>query len=295
MRVDPRVVLIGLSCAVALQALGAQERTSDGPVLGRRALRPNAAVKGWNSAGIIRFVGWDKDSIVMRGRVPKSRHVLFAGGDSAMKVGTEPRWTDTDTSRAELVVYLPRRAMVSAKAITGDITATDVGGWFYTVSGNIRLAGSITAATVESMSGNLDLDVATPWIKAQTGSGQLLLRGAAQDADLSTVGGTLSIASSSVLRGQFSSVTGQIQYAALPMPGAIFEFSNHSGGVDLLLPSSTSALLTLSSINGRIENGFAAVRPTSADAHALRVLLGHGDAQILVRSFKGVIRLRRQP
>jgi putative adhesin len=295
MRVERPLIGVALACAAVFQPLGAQERASDGPVLGRRALRPNAAVKGWNSAGIIRFVGWDKDSIVMRGRVPRSRHLLFVGGDSAMKVGTEPRWTDTDTSRADLVVYLPRRAMVSAKAVTGDITATDVGGWFYTVSGNIRLAGSVTAATVESMSGNLDLDVATPWIKAQTGSGHLLLRGAAQDADLSTVGGTLSIASPAVLRGQFSSVTGDIQYAALPMAGAIFEFSNHSGAVDLLLPDSASASLTLSSITGPIENGFARVRPASGGAHAMRVVLGRGDAQIIVRSFKGVIRLRRQP
>jgi hypothetical protein len=275
--------------------LPAQERASDGPVLRRRALRPTAAVKAWNPAGSIRFVGWDKDSIVLRGRVPTSRNVFFSGADSAIKIGTEPRGGGPDTSRAELVVYVPRRVMVSVKTVTGDIASTDVGGWFYTVSGNIRLAGSVNAATVESMSGNLDLDVATPWIKAQTGTGHLLLRGAAQDADLSTVGGTLSIASPQVLRGQFSSVTGEIQYAALPAPGAIFEFSNHSGGVDLLLPSSSSAALTLSSITGPIENGFARIRPTSAAPHALRITLGGGDAQIVVRSFKGVIRLRPQP
>ena len=273
----------------------AQHTPSDGPIIGRRAVSPTVLVKAWNSAGTIRFVGWDKDSIVMRGRVPKSRHTLFTGTDSAMKVGLEPKWGGTDTARADLVVYLPRRATVSAKSIIGDIAATDVSGWFYSVSGSIRLSGSVSSATVESMSGNLDLDVATPWIKAQTGNGHLLLRGAAQDADLSTVSGTLSVASSAVLRGQFSSVSGEIQYAAAPAPGGIFEFSNHSGGVDLLLPASTSATLALSSITGAIANGFTRIRPVATAPHAVRITLGNGAAQMTVRTFKGVIRLRPEP
>jgi putative adhesin len=292
MRAELCIVSLVICCAASAAA---QRTPADGPIIGRRAVLPTLQVKVWNSAGTVRLVGWDKDSIVMRGRVPKSRHTLFTGTDSAMKVGVEPKWGDTDTARADLVIYLPRRATVSAKSIIGDIIASDVSGWFYSVSGNIRIAGSVSSATVESMSGNLDLAVATPWIKAQTGNGHLLLRGAAQDADLSTVSGTLSIASSAVLRGQFSSVSGEIQYAATPAPTGIFEFSNHSGGVDLLLPASTSASLALSSISGAIANGFTRVRPVATAPHAVRITLGNGEAQVTVRTFKGIIRLRPEP
>lgn len=295
MRADTRTLFFVFGALCAVHDLRAQNAAPTGKVLGRRAVRPHVAVKVWNPSGSIRLVGWDKDSIVMRGRAPKSRPRLFAGNDTAMKIGTAGGWMDVDTARADLVVYLPRHATVSVKTVTADITASDVTGWFYSVSGTIRLSGSVNSATAESMGGNLDLDVSTPWIRAQTGSGHLLLRGAAQDVDVSTITGTLSIASSSVLRGQFSSVSGEIQYAALPAPGGILEFSNHSGGVDLLLPAASSAALTLSSISGPIENGFTRIRPAAAAPHAMRLTLGGGDAHVTVRTFKGVIRLRPQP
>jgi hypothetical protein len=286
--------LIAVSACVVTAVHAAQSQDS-GRVLGRRKVLPTVSVKAWNAFGSIRFVGWDKDSIVMRGTVSKSRKRLFTGDSTAVKLGTEGSADDDDTSRSDLVVYLPRRAMIAAKSVAADIVASDVSGWFYTSSGNIRCSGNATSITAESVSGNLDLSVATPWIKAQTGSGHLLLRGAAQDADLSTVGGTLSIATSTLLRGQFSSVLGEIQYAASPAPGSIFEFSNHSGSVDLLLPQAASAALALSSITGPIENGFVNVRPAASAPHSMRINLGRGDAQVTVRTFKGVIRLRPQP
>src|SRR5947209_3796520 len=85
----------------------------------------------------------------------------------------------------------------------------------------------------------------------------VLIRGTPQDADVSTISGTLDIAATTVLRGQFSSVSGDIHYAGSPAPSGIYEFSNHSGSVDLLLPRSASATFSLSSIVGSIQNGFS--------------------------------------
>jgi hypothetical protein len=144
------------------------------------------------------------------------------------------------------------------------------------------------------MNGNLDMNVATPWMKARAGNGNLLLRGEPQDVDASTIGGTLSIATSAVLRGQFSSVTGDVHFVGAPSPRAILEFSSHSGAVELLMPQSASALLSLSSISGPIENGFARVRPSSLTPQSMKISLGSGDAQLTVRTFKGPIRLRAQ-
>ena len=43
------------------------------------------------------------------------------------------------------------------------------------------------------MSGRLDLDVIVPWVRARAGDGALTLRGAAEDADVSTIAGTLDV------------------------------------------------------------------------------------------------------
>ncbi|MGH7619946.1 MAG: hypothetical protein ACREPM_22255, partial [Gemmatimonadaceae bacterium] len=107
-----------------------------------------------------------------------------------------------------------------------------------------------------------------------------------------TVDGELDVATPAVMRGRFASVTGDIRYAASPASGAIFDFSNHSGAVDMALPRDASAALDLSSVMGTVENGLAQARPVAGGAHSLRVTLGHGDAQMTVRTFKGVVRLR---
>jgi len=145
------------------------------------------------------------------------------------------------------------------------------------------------------MSGDLDLNVNVPWMRARTGSGRLLLRGSAQDVDASTIEGALDIATDAILRGRFASVAGDIRYSAAPAPGSLFEFSNHSGAIDFLLPRDVSARVDLSSITGAIENGFLQARPVASTAHNLRVSLGSGEAQITVRTFKGTIRLRPRP
>jgi hypothetical protein len=272
----------------------AQPSATDGPLLRARHAASAPQIKMFNPAGSIRLVGWDKDSVVVRGRVAKGEAFYFAGNESGMKLGIDEHSDNRPMARCDLVVYLPRRSQVSLKTVTGDIIASDVSGWFYTVSGGVRLSGSATTIDVQSMSGNVDLDVVTPWVRARTGDGNLLVRGEPQDVDASTIGGTLSIASAAILRGQFGSVSGDVHYAGSPTAGAIFDFSNHSGAIDLLLAKSVSGVFSLSSILGAIENGFSEIRPIASTPHSIRLSLGRGGAQVTARTFKGTIRLRPQ-
>jgi hypothetical protein len=290
-------VVLALAAVFARES-NAQRPRGEGRLLGARHTSPTVNIKAWNPAGSIRFVGWDKDSVVARGTVARNVTFQLTGDGEGMKLDgmkltVDGNWS-ADAAPSDLVVYMPRHGTVSIKTISADITAEGIGGWFYTVSGNIRLTGQATSVEAETMNGALDLNVSTPWIKARSGSGSLLLRGAPQDVDASTVGGTLSIATSTVLRGQFSSVAGDIHFVGDPSPRAILEFSSHSGAVDLLLPQDASALLALSSIAGSIENGFVRIRPTALTPQSMRLSLGRGEAQMTVRTFKGPIRLRSQ-
>jgi hypothetical protein len=278
----------------AASSAAAQPSATDGPLLRARRATRAPQVKAFNPAGSVRLVGWDKDSVVMHGRVAKGETFYLVGSDSGMKLGITEHSDNRPMARCDLVVYLPRRSQVSLKTVTGDITASDVSGWFYTVSGGVRLSGSATTIDVQSMSGNVDLDVVTPWVRARTGDGNLLVRGEPQDVDASTIGGTLSIASTAILRGQFGSVSGDVHYAGSPAAGAIFDFSNHSGAIDLLLAKSVSGVFSVSSILGAIENGFSEVRPIASTPRSIRLSLGRGGAQVTARTFKGTIRLRPQ-
>ena len=265
----------------------------------RRATSSTVSIKAWNPTGSIRFIAWDRDSVVVRGRVGHSVTFMLSGQGEGMKLGgiklgVDGHWTDANASPSNFVVYMPRHGTVSIKTVSADIGGDGVSGWFYTVSGNIRLSGQATSIEAETMNGSLDIERVVALAQARAGNGNLLLRGAPQDVDASTIAGTLSVATSTVLRGQFSSVTGDIHYVGDPPPRAILEFSSHSGAVDLLLPQGASALLALSSIAGPIENGFTRIRPTALTPQSMRLNLGRGDAQMTVRTFKGPIRLRAQ-
>jgi hypothetical protein len=293
MRADTRALpvaalaaLLGLApCAVSAQT------AADGPLLAARAVDPTAQLKLYNPAGSVRIFAWDRDSIVIRGTVPRE-HFYFGADRRGGKGGVEdPRMGGTAVP-AHIVVYMPRHGGISVKTASADITTADIAGWYYTVSGSVHVSGSVTSVDVESMSGNIDLDVTTPWARARTGQGHILLRGSPQDVDASTVGGALDIATSAILRGRFSSVSGDIRYASAPAAGALFEFSNHGGSVDLLVPATVSGRFELSSVTGEIANGFSQVRPVSAGPHSLRLNLGRGESQFSIRTFKGTIRLR---
>jgi len=261
------------------------------PVLRARDLDATAAVKIFNPAGSIRLVGWDRDSIVVRGRIAPGERFFFAGSASGVKFGIDDAIATRDSRPSELVVYLPRASRISTKSASANITGTDVSGWFYSVSGSIRLAGAATSIEAETMDGNIDLDGAVPWVRARTGNGSLTLRRAA-DADLATIAGPLSVTAASVRRGRFSSVTGDIRLMGAPPSDALLELSNHEGAVDLLLPRDADGVFELSTVSGTIDNGFAGARPAALRNRALRVQLGNGGAHVTVRTFRGVIRLR---
>lgn len=267
------------------------------PVLRARSIEATAEIKVWVPGGSIRLVAWERDSIVVRGRVAPGERFFFAGNARALKLGILDRADDEAPGASAFVVYVPRTSRVSVKTVSADVKASGVSGWFYTVSGVLQLSGAATSVEAEAMRGDVILDVAAPWVRARTGSGHLLVRGAPQDVDASTISGALDVSSPDIMRGRFASVSGDIHYAGASPAGGIFEFSNHSGGVDVLVPSEVGGVFDLSTITGDIENGLSRIRPVAGDGgrnRLLRLDLGRDGSHFTVRTFKGVIRLRPQ-
>jgi DUF4097 and DUF4098 domain-containing protein YvlB len=194
-------------------------------------------------------------------------------------------------ARGDLTEVLPAGTQVSVKTVNGDIDATDVSGWFYTIGGHVHISGAAASIDIDAMRGDVDVRATAPWLRARSGEGRMMVRGALQDVDASTISGALDVASDAILRGQFASVSGDIHYVGAPATRAILDFSDHSGAVDLEIPRSASGTYALSTVTGTISAGFTQVRPASQSEHTVRLSLGRGGPDVTVRTFKGPIRV----
>jgi len=284
-----------IAIAVACGAAGAPAQAAR--LLRAQHLDPVAPIKVFFPTGTISVAVWDRDSIEARGTIARGERFYLAGDVHGVKLGIMDHADGTPVSPSTLVLHVPRRSQLSVKAVSASIDARDASGWFYSVSGPIRLTGTSTSIDVESMAGDVALDVVAPWVRARTGGGRLGITGAPEDLDAATVRGTLDVQHAEVMRGRFASVDGDIRFSGEPPSGGVFEFSNHAGGVALTLPDSASALVDLSTIVGTIANGFTQVRPAAGqNGHGgvLHLQLGLGAARVTVRTFKGTITLAKQ-
>src|SRR5436309_13978548 len=147
-----RESIVAMTLAVVASQAHAQALT---PVLRAIAIEPTAPVKVYDPAGTLRIVGWDRDSLVLRGRVPAGMRLFFGGSARGVKLGVEDIADATESVPVDLVLQVPRGAKLSVKTASADIRATDVSGWFYSVTGTIAITGNATSVEAETMSGNL--------------------------------------------------------------------------------------------------------------------------------------------
>jgi len=295
MQFNSHLTRLAVAAVIAMplvSAKDAERAVRKDPVLTARHLNKDASLKVFNATGAVRFVGWDHDSIEVRGDVtPRNRYYGIVERDGA-KVGMEETREGEPPTRGDLAIFVPRSTLVSAKTVNGNIDVTDISGWFYTVAGAVHVAGTAKTIDIDAMHGDVDIGVTVPWLRIRAGAGHVLLHGAVEDADITTIGGALDIASPGIMRGQFASVSGDIHWVGSPAPRAILDFSNHRGAVDFTLPRSTTGTFSLSTVSGSILNGFAQLHPIAQTDRSIRLTFGQGGADITARTFKGVIRIK---
>ena len=288
--------VVGLALCALGMTLGASTRAHAQTRVERRvALDRDGMVKGFVPAGSVTIVGWDRDSLVVTGTVASGERFYFGGGRAGVKFGVEPQSPDGEARPAHLVVHLPRNSSLSMRGVSAAIQATDASGSFYSVGGDITIAGRVGEVDVEAMDGNVSIVAHGRWVRARTTSGELRLGGEIEDAAASTVTGRVFVSTTGLTSGQFGSVTGDIVFAAPLGSGGAFSFDDHSGAVELRLQPSATGSFSLTTISGSIENGVAGARPAAGSGgrgQTLAFRLGTGGPHVTVRTFKGAIRLR---
>lgn len=288
---------LALGTLLVAVVLGAASTTADAQqrVSRRIAVDSNVAVKVWVSAGSIKLVGWDRDSLVVEGTIGKGDAFFFGGAGAGAKFGVDDLPGGKLAQPVDLVAYVPRRGRVSVRSVTGSIEANNLSGAYNTVSGDIRVSGKTDDLQAEAMDGAIHINVTSPIARARTGSGSLEVGGYVEDLSAATVSGPITITTEGIIRGRFETVTGTVVIDAPIERAASIDVDSHNGAVDLRLPPALTGDFELTSVTGTISNGFdkrAPVVGRQGRGQELVFVTSAKGPRIVVRTFKGPIALR---
>ena len=281
-------------CAVAI-ALSAVDAAAQQRVTRRIAVASDVSVKVWVSAGSIKLVGWDRDSLVVEGTIGKGDSFFFGGAGRAAKFGVDDLPGGKLAQPVDLVAYVPRKGRVTIRSVTGSIEASNLSGAFNTVAGDVRITGTMEEVQAEAMDGAIHLDVTSPMARARTASGSLEVAGRIEDLAAATVSGPMTVTVAGLIRGRFESVTGTVVIDAPLDRAASIEVDNHNGAVELRLPPALAGDFDLTSVTGTITNDFdkrAPVVGRQGRGHELVFVTSPKGPRIVVRTFKGPIILQ---
>ena len=290
-----RIVFVAGVAVLTATQVGAQQKVDV-----RRAVTRDVYVRLNGAFSSLKVTGWQKDSLVLTGVLPRESRF-----EPAMNSGTGPvpglkfyieGAANTPVS-GSLELFVPVGATVWAKSGSATIDVTGITGSLdlNIVGGSISVAGNPRELNIESMDGAVTVNGAPTWMRAKTATGDVTIRGSCTDLGITTVSGTVTIRDGSFERSRVESVTGNVTFGAGVARAGTLLIDTHAGTIDLQI-GKASLDIDATTITGSITNRVTTRRPTpgrDGRGEELTLSLGTGEARVTLRSFKGNIRLIR--
>ena len=296
MRPSLHLALFLASAFTFAAPLGAQQKVDV-----RRAVTRDVYVRLNGAFSSLKVTGWQKDSLVMTGSLPRdSRFEPAMGGASGAPATGVKFYIEGSASTpvaGSLELFVPAGATVWAKSGSATIDVTGITGGLdlNIIGGTVTVNGNPRELNIESMDGNVAVAGAPTWMRVKTASGDVTVRGMCTDLAITTVSGTVTVRDGEFERARLESVTGNITFGAGVARAGTLLIDTHSGTIELQI-GKQSLDIDATTITGSITNSVSTRRPTpgrEGRGEELTLSLGTGDARATLRSFKGNIRLIR--
>ncbi len=248
-------------------------------------------IESWN--GPVRVEAWDRSEV----RIRMTRRAEIHVSSERDVVTIEPHDHTAMSERNTYEITVPRRFQVEVEAMQGTVTVTGVQGGLTVEALNGRVEISdVGRVDAEAMNGSITIAGARERVQAFAANGQVEISGAEGDIHVEAINGRAALRDIRSGRVEVENVNGGISYAGTFRSDGRYSFTNHSGGVDLIIPDGAGARVRVESYSGRIDTDIP-VQVVSdrsrGDGLERTFTFGDGSAQIRVETFSGTIRLRR--
>jgi DUF4097 and DUF4098 domain-containing protein YvlB len=170
----------------------------------------------------------------------------------------------------------------------------------YQETGTLRVESFFRDVTVETVAASVYLRNVNGHTSVKTLNGSVTAERCTGRLDAASISGTLRFLETDAERLVANTTSGDIFYQGDFQRGGSYDFINHEGRIELLLPATASFELDARSVQGEVVNELP-LRPRShgrvPQGSVMKSLLGTvhtGAALVRATSFSGTIRLRKQ-
>lgn len=289
--------LVALAAALLLAPPLEAQRT----VNERAAVPADVPIRFSMTAGTLRVIGWEHDSIAVTGTLPAGVHFAFSvwaepAGARGVKGYAEAKQAEL-AAKGRLELRVPRRARVWVKTHAASVEAQEVAGTLdlSTVTAPITVRGGAapTSISAESMEGDVTIETGgAAFVRAKSADGDVIVRGGGDDVGVSSVSGRLLVERGRYALLSMQSVTGEVRFAGECANEAALTLGSTSGATRLVLRRDQPASYELVTVrDGRIVNRMTKhlPQPREGGGSRLAFTVGKGGARVAVRSVRGDI------
>jgi len=246
-------------------------------------------------SGRIQVTAWDRQEVKISATTAGDQRLRFDASPSRVTLTIDHgRGRNRQSSDARYDVSVPRGAHLNLEAVSGNVTATGSQGEVEasSVSGNVEVSGGGRQVNVESVSGSVRVSQVIGNLRAESVSGHVRAEGITGTVEASTVSGTISLTNIQSRDVRTETVSGNIQYTGTVEAGGKYDFESHSGTLQLNIPPSAGARVSVETFSGDIDTDFqVVVQPGQRmrRSGSFEFTIGDGQARITATTFSGRI------
>ncbi len=271
-----------------------------------------------NLSGEVNIIGWDKDSITVKGELDdKAEQLIFEKSGNRVNIKVElehhGRW---NTNGSELTIHMPSNLRmnfesvssdvalqnlnydISVKTVSGDVKATDLTKHIElsSVSGNIKsqnLQGKISLATV---SGDIVDRNSSGRLQLQAVSGEISVKSTAKEVFVNNVSGNTELDLDEVSELRMSAISGDVEVNLFLLDSGVVKASSVSGSVELDFQNNVAAEFRLkANAGGDLENKLTNKRADNAKygpSSKLYFQTGNANGSVRVSTVSGDVTVK---